>query len=674
VSRRATLAALLLALAAALLPTPADASNGYELTGFGVDGEGLWQAQNSFTVHWDPNPPGAEMVVITVRDSGGGAIPDYGPIFTPYPSYGGVRVPPTPGIYLIEGVTLGTGRIGPSVYATMRFDDAPPPPVGVEAPAWVAAGSDVPVRIDPPTGPAPLSGIVGYATSLDHYADGVPCVLLDRCGAEVDLAKGIGDDRLTLTSPPEGVGYVHVAAVSGSGVAGPVATAPIGVDGTPPAVALEGLPAGWAAGPVRLTAVASDPLSGMAAVGPGGPITAISIDGGPAQVALGGSVARTVAGEGVHQISSYARDAVGNSGDGSRPGSHPATATVRIDETDPSVRFAASDPSDPERIEATVADGLSGPDPTRGRIEIRAAGVGAFRPLPTAVSRGRLVARWDSDDFPHGAYEFRAIGYDAAGNATTSTLGAGGAPFVLTDPVKREARLAFGFGGSQLVIQRCARADGSRRCHRAVVRPFAARPAARTMPCCHGTLVGGRLLDAGGAPLAGQTVEVVERLARGATAGVRRTPLVTDAQGRFQARLAPGPSREVSAEFPGTPRLTRAAGREVRLRVRAAIRMRVSDARAQVGGAPVVFSGRIVHPDARIPARGLPVELEFRLPGLPWAQFRTVETDARGHFAFPYEFSDDDSVGVRFQFRAFLPASGGWPFAPATSRPLAVTG
>jgi RNA polymerase sigma factor (sigma-70 family) len=35
---------------------------------------------------------------------------------------------------------------------------------------------------------------------------------------------------------------------------------------------------------------------------------------------------------------------------------------------------------------------------------------------------------------------------------------------------------------------------------------------------------------------------------------------------------------------------------------------------------------------------------------------------------------DDDSAGVRFLFRAFVPATGGWPFAPATSRPLAVTG
>ena len=59
---------------------------------------------------------------------------------------------------------------------------------------------------------------------------------------------------------------------------------------------------------------------------------------------------------------------------------------------------------------------------------------------------------------------------------------------------------------------------------------------------------------------------------------------------------------------------------------------------------------------------------------MPWTEFRTVQSDGAGRFRYPYSFSDDDSAGVRFLFRAFVPATGGWPFAPATSRPLAVTG
>jgi hypothetical protein len=452
------------------------------------------------------------------------------------------------------------------------------------------------------------------------------------------------------------------------------ATVAIGVDGTPPRVRLEGAPSGWAAGPVRLTALATDPLSGMAAEGAGGPVTAIGVDGAPPLLAPGAAASTTVTGQGTHRVVYWGRDAVGNAGDGSLPLSPPTAATIRIDETDPVVRFAAGDPGDPERIEATVADELSGPATGPGSIAIRRVGsTGSFKPLPTEAGRGRLVARWSSDDFPRGAYEFRAVGFDAAGNSA-SNLAAGGAALVLHNPVKREARVAFGFGTTTLVLPRCTRADGSRRCHRAVVHSFARRPASRAVPCCHGAVVGGRLVDSAGTPLAGQTVAVVERFAGGARHASRRTPVTTDADGDFHARLAPGPSREVRAEFAGTHRLTRAGGRLLRLGVRAGVHLHVSTARVRVGGAPVVFRGRIVHPEARIPANGLSIELEFRLPGLPWAEFRTVQSDAAGRFRYPYSFSDDDSAGVRFLFRAFVPATGGWPFAPATSRPLAVTG
>jgi hypothetical protein len=676
-------AAALIAVAFALLPSAAPAaSDGYNLTGLQVEGGTVWHRENAFTLSWDPNPPGSHPVHWAIRDELDRIIPGYPPQEWPYSVLGGVHVPPVPGAYIFEvwgdrgPGYYGNGRYGPPVVAYLFYDDVRPAPVAVAAPTWVAAGSRYRARIGHPAAPLPISGIVGYAVSVDEAAAGDPCAASTYCEpGEVDLMGGIGDDSIELPGLPEGISYVHAVAVSGSGMAsGAVGTAPIGVDGTPPVVHLEGLPSGWAAGPVRLTAVAEDPLSGMAAAGAGGPATAIAIDGAPAQLVPGAAARATVAGEGVHQLSFYGRDAVGNTGDGSLPFAHPGTATVRIDETGPSVRFAAPDPGDPERIEAIVADALSGPDPDRGAIELRPAGSsGRFQPLPTDVGRGRLVARWASDDFPHGAYEFRATGYDAAGNATTSTAGPGGA-FVLDDPVKREARLAFGFGAGQLVFQRCSRSGGSRRCHRDVVRSFARRPAARTLPCCHGAVVGGLLVDAAGEPLGGQTVEVVETLARGARNGARRTTLTTDPDGRFSTRLAPGPSREVSAEFPGTRHLTRALGRDLRLRVRAAVHLRVSTGHVAVGGAPVVFIGKIAHPEAHLPKSGLSVQLEFRLPGLAWAQFRTVQTDAQGRFRYPYQFSDDDSNGVRFLFRALVPATGNWPFAPATSRPLAVTG
>ena len=674
--------AVLIAAMALALPSPATASDGITLTGLRVYEGNVWQADNQFHVAWDPNPPTPFISVVkyAVRGSWGQILPGFPPQIADSPDGATVSVPPVPGVYRFEAWDSRPMEVinpdGPHAVASLYFDDAQPLAPAVSAPAWVAAGTPVPIHIAPPAR-LPVSGIKGYAVSIDAAEGASPCARADRCTpAEVDLPGGIGDDAGSLPAPPEGISYVHAVAVSGSGMrSASAATRPIGVDGTPPGVRLEGAPEGWAAGPVNLTAVAADPLSGMVAAGPGGPETAIAIDGGPPLRAAGATVGTTVAGEGTHRITYWGRDAVGNTGDGSRPFAQPAAATVRIDETDPTVRFAAGDPGDPERIEATITDRLSGPAAGRGAIELRPAGSpGRFEPLPTEVRRGKLVARWNSDDYPRGDYEFRAVGYDAAGNSAASTLGADGAPLVLHNPVKRVARLAFGFGAGKLVFQRCARHAGGRRCHHAIIRSFARRPAGRALSCCHGALVGGRLRDADGEPLPGQSVAVVETFARGARTKARTTVVTTDARGAFRAWLAPGPSRQVSAAFAGTHRLTRASGRRLRLRVRAGVRLRVSTTRVRVGGAPVVFRGRIVHPEARIPPTGLPVALEFRLPGLAWAEFRTLQTDAAGRFVYPYTFSDDDSSGVRFLFRAAVAATGNWPFAPATSRPVAVTG
>ncbi|MBS1679197.1 MAG: hypothetical protein JST08_17610 [Actinobacteria bacterium] len=681
---RLTVIAAVLALLAAVLPSPAAASDGASLTGLRVVGGDVWHADNVFRVEWDPNPPTPFQSVVryAVRGPQREALPGYETHTVENPwNLVTVKVPPAPGVYWFEAwnhVTMDVGSAdGPRVAVPLYFDDAQPPAVSVSAPAWVAAGTRVPIRVAPPTPPLPLSRIQGYAVSVDAAAGASPCALADRCApAEIDLPVGGAPGAVSLPTPPEGVSYVHAVAVSGSGKRSARATTlAIGVDGTPPQVQLDGSPGGWAAGPVTVTAIASDPLSGMASTGPGGPETAIEVDGGPPLLAPGATVSATVAGEGNHRVAYWGRDAVGNAGDGSLPFARPAATTVRIDETEPTVRFAAGDPGDPERIEATVSDRLSGPAADRGRIELRPVGsTGRFQALPTEVGHGRLVARWSSDDYPRGAYELRAVGYDAAGNPAASTRGADGAPLVLHNPVKGVARLAFGFGADKLVFQRCTRADGARRCHRAVIRSFAKRPTSRALPCCHGALVGGRLLTGDGEPLPGQSVGVVETFARGARTGTRTTTVTTDARGAFRAWLAPGPSRRVSAQFDGTHRLTRASGLRLRLRVRAGVHLRVSTTRVKVGGAPVVFHGLVVHPEARIPPTGLPVHLEFRLPGTAWAEFRTLQTDSAGRFAYPYTFSDDDSNGVRFLFRAFVPATGNWAYAPAASRPQAVTG
>jgi hypothetical protein len=45
-----------------------------------------------------------------------------------------------------------------------------------------------------------------------------------------------------------------------------------------------------------------------------------------------------------------------------------------------------------------------------------------------------------------------------------------------------------------------------------------------------------------------------------------------------------------------------------------------------------------------------------------------------GRFRYAYRFSDDDSRGARFQFRAFASAQNDWPYEPGSSGPVAVLG
>jgi hypothetical protein len=643
-------------------------------------GEGTWHADNDFRLDWD-RPPVAEQgfpvtaVDYRIRNAAGTVVVPETRLSWDTTQLENLHVPSGPGIYSADVWLEGPGgQRGPQVSAELRFDDARPGSAQPLAPAgWVAGNAAAVVTIQHPAGPQPLSGIRGYAVSVDRGAGSSPCAGVDRCSmAETDLRDGIGGDRASLGVLSEGMHVVRAVAVAGSGMrSAELGSALVRVDATRPEVTPSGVPQGWASGPVRVTARATDSLSGMAPSGPSGPYTALAIDGGVPRVDPGDSTATIVSGEGSHRIAFYARDAAGNVDD-----ELPALATVRIDKSSPRIAFANSqDPREPERIEATVSDPLSGPDPARGAIALRPAGSRQpFAPLPTAVSGGRLVAHWDSDAFPAGTYEFRATGYDLAGNATSSDRRANGARFVLANPLKRQTEIAAGFGGRRLIWQRCSRKAEGRRCRREEIESFASRPAVRTVPYGRGISYAGRLASASGSSLGGLPVAVVETFDSGAESPQRTTTAQTADDGTFVTRLQPGPSRRIEVVFAGNRTLTQANAGEVRLEVLGGVRMHASSASARIGGAPVVFSGRVGDLGAPSPAAGRPVELQFRFPGSEWSAFRTVQTDTHGRFRYPYSFSDDDSRGVRFQFRAYAAAEDGWPYEPAASPAVFVTG
>jgi hypothetical protein len=648
--RRLLLLALVLACA---LPAAADASEPLRVENLEVEGgEASWHPSNVFRLDWTRAAgPLPRAVVYRLFDPEGhlieGPIRNSETVNMIFP----LEVPPVPGVYSVEvWFEDDEGRAGPASRASLRFDDTAPPPPAPQAPlGWLAGHEFAELQIGHPAGALPPAGIRGYAISLDSGGGSFPCAHPTWCSiAETDLPQGIADDTIGLGTLPEGETYARVVAVSGSGVPSPVASVVFRSDATLPRLSLQGLPTGWSNGPVRLSAFAIDELSGMAPGGPTGPFTAIAVDGAPPALAHGDSVSTWVSGSGVHKVAYFARDAAGNVADGALGEPPPATATVRLDEDEPRVLFAPrQDPAEPERIEAAVSDSLSGPSPSRGSIQMRQVGAHArFQELPTQVIGNRLVAHWDSDSFPHGKYEFLATGYDRAGNSATGGERERGAKMVLVNPLKTQVQLEGGFRG---------------------------RPK-RRIAFGHGMPFGGRLRSISGAPLGGQEITVTETFAPGSQPARRRTVVRTKADGTYSLQLAPGPSRDVSAAFAGTRTLTRASGESVHLGVLASVHLRASARAAKIGGAPIVFSGNVARAGTASLEEGLAVELQFRYPGAGWSGFRTVQTNTRGRFRYAYRFSDDDSRGVRFEFRAYVKRREGWPYEPAFSRPVAVTG
>lgn len=626
-------------------------------------GEESWHADTRFVLRWSNPPPsdGSPVAAVHHRLLGpGGDTLAEGEIGWAATSIQPLKVPAIPAAYRAEvWLEDASQNEGPPAVATLRFDNAAPGRVDPQpVPGWISRnGLPILLRLGRPAGPEPLSGIRGYAVSIDRAPDGSPCADPYACTeAETDLRGGAGEDGLPVEELPEGTSYVHALAVSGSGMRSAEAGSTVlRVDKTDPQTSLIGIPDGWSNRPLTLTARASDKESGMLPSGAGGPFTAIRIDAGPPIVAAGESVTATAIESGVHSIAFYARDAAGNVADGGelngRQNHEPQTAVARIDREAPQLAFANSqDPADPERIEARVADPLSGIDPSRGRIWVRPLGSGErFTALPTEFDGGVLRARWDSGAYPPGEYEFRATACDRAGNETSASSRGNGTAMRLTSPLKISTTLRAGFGRQGVESQ-------------------------RTVSYGRSVLYSGRLLAGRRAPLAGEAVRVVERFMGESGMPERVRRVRTSAHGEFAIRLAPGPSREVLALAAPTPTLRGASSRPLGLGVRTGLRLSVSSAFAEVGGHPLVFSGRVFSRGAEIPAEGKAVQLEFRAAGLPWSEFRTVRTDGHGRFRYAYRFADDDSRGVRFQFRAYAPAQAGWPFKPAGSKPVAVLG
>jgi hypothetical protein len=616
-------------------------------------GEDRWHAGVQFALHWT-NPPGPIVAAhYRLLDPQGQSVIGDKTLPGAATSLDHVSVWPTPGEYTAEvWLEDGNGQHGAPARAKLRFDNSHPGEVEpLIQPGWISrTGFPHAIRLSHPSGPGPPSGIRGYAVSVNRSASGDPCPSGTCSEVETDLQAGLAGDRFWVGELPEGTNYVHAVAVSGAGVpSARVRTAILRVDKDDPETTISGVVGGWSNAPLTLTVQATDAESGMDAGGSGSPFTAIRIDGGAPTTVAGSRATATVIDSGVHTVDYYARDAAGNVNDGGHsnglPHRPPRRTMVKIDREPPRLTFAAAQsPLDPERIEVRAGDSHSGLDLSRGSVAVRRLGSGErFAKLPTELSAGQLRARWDSSAYPAGEYEFRATAFDRAGNSVVTSTRADGRAMRLRGPLKSAV---------SLIVK---------------TRP-------RVVHYGHGTWFGGRLIGGRRTPLAGMSVRVIERFSGGSTPTERLSTVQTDANGRFGLHLAPGPSREVIADVTPTSTTRGASSDPLTVAVPTCLLLRASSTTARIGGKPVIFRGKVASGGALLPTDGKVVQLQFRLAGLPWSEFRTVRTDRQGRFRYAYRFADDDSRGVRFQFRAYAPAQAGWPFEPAGSPPVAVLG
>ena len=642
-------------------PVALPVDNGAPLQPEGLEvagGEDRWHPARSFDLTWvlPPQGQGSPLSAIHVKvldAQGGVAVPER--TMQPAQRLDDLTVPNNPGFYSVQiWLEDAAGNTGAPATASLRFDDRRPGPAQPVVPAeWLSRGElPLQVRLDHPPAPLPASDIQGYAVSIDDRAGGDPCAALDRCSsAETDLKDGIGGDRLPVQDLSEGTSFIHAAAVSGSGMKSAlVRHAEIRYDRTDPLTVLGGAGPGWSNRPVHLIAHATDELSGMEPASGGAPATFIRVDGRVAAGAAGDKAETTIDSEGVHEISYYARDLAGNIDDGIEVNGlrnrAPATEAVRIDLSGPVLAFsAAQDPQDPELIHVTVRDSLSGPDRGRGTIGVRRAGDdGPYSPLTTTFAEGGLEARWNSDAFAPGRYEFAAVAYDLAGNSSSTTSREGGGAMLLPNPLKTRTALTLRRGRIGAV-------------------PYGSRPFVR-----------GRLATASGAPPSRRPVEVIEHFAAGSALETRVSRLRTRPDGRFSLRLGNGPSRTVQLRFPGDRRLAASLSRPARIMVGGLITLRTSSGFAVVGGRPLVFSGRVGQRLAKPPPTGKRIDLQFRLVGGTWKTFRSIHAGVSGAFRLPYRFVDQESRGTRFEFRALAGGEGSWPYARAVSAIRTVVG
>lgn len=361
---------------------------------------------------------------------------------------------------------------------------------------------------------------------------------------------------------------------------------------------------------------------------------------------------------GTYSLSIWLRDEAGN-----EAASSAASLPLRFDDVPPGVAFEPTVAGDAtaSQVRAEISDAHSGP--ASGEIHYRRLDSQQWTELPAKLQRSdsaekaELAARLPSDLGP-GTYVFRADATDAAGNTASSTR--------RSDGIEMTVRKIA--GEPMAAVKRAESVRGKARIF-ARLSWHGRSGTELTVPFRTAATLSGRLVDDGGAGLAGRTLRVAIRPSRGALDRPLVEPLQTGPHGGFQLRLSVGTSRRIAVAFPGDSHLDAAERSPLTLRVRSGVELEVMKSRLQTGEV-AHFSGSVRSLGAPLPRRGKLVSIQYFESGARrWRPVLVTRTDHAGLFRAGYRFRYISGT-ARIRIRATVLPEERWPYAPGTSRPL----
>lgn len=477
------------------------------------------------------------------------------------------------------------------------------------------------------------SGVCGYGMSVSGAAGATPPESADITATSSVLPS----DR------PDGEQFVHLRAVSCSGQPGEIAHAPITYDLTSPDAGDNRPSSGWLDEGDPLVITGRDVQSGVDAL-------RYTVDGGPQLFEPADTVDIRLA-EGMHEVRYQARDRAGN-------WSELRAVTFGVDGSPPAAWIEPVDPARPTLVRAFATDSRAGL--STGQLLYRPFGSGAgwtaFGSEQGAAGASQalvLSARFPDVELPDGVYELGVRVRDRVGRETLSTLGTTAPAATISLPLRALPKLVLRIDKPPRRVRNAFVAFGS------------------------GAEVVGRLTDEAGAPLRRTPVELLERRVWTAPHTRLRT-LVTDADGKFRARVKPGVSREIFARYGGSE-LLEPVEPSVGLATRAKVKLSVDRQRVRAGG-PLRFDMRVALAGATLGVDGKLADLQFRDRSGQWKNYTTPGIfrllPGRRHPGWARwrhtELAPQLTGARRIDFRLAVPREPRWPYADGWSNAVSV--